>query len=198
MSFACTLSKSGIRSFSRTLQCLHKIGSEVSIEALADKLMMRTLAPSHAAYALVVLKPDFFEPNSFLNRDTDGQLLPSQPSASEPSAAASSQFVKCKLHLKQLQLVFRHVTISQTLTSATRNERKGASESSSSSSRSFVSCVACVLPPLVSVERMELLFVGLENRLLVSFQCGGIKSKYRSAQQRARRGDETRKASERM
>lgn len=110
MSFACTLTKSGVKAFSRTLACLHKIGSEVSIEALADKLLMRTLAPSHAAYALVSLKPEFFEPGSFVNKDTDNNIITSQAS-SEP---ASSQFVKCKLHLKQMQLAFRHANLSQT------------------------------------------------------------------------------------
>ena len=80
------------------------------MESLSDKMLMRTLAPSHAAYALVVLKQEFFEVGSFVNRDTEGALIASQ-STSEPAAA---QFVKCKLHLKQLQLAFRHANLSQT------------------------------------------------------------------------------------
>lgn len=110
MSCSLALTKPSIRALSRVLQCLHRMGSELSVESLPEKLILRTLAPSHAAYALVILKSDFFEANSFVNRDAGGQvIIPQTQGASE----AASEYIKCKMHLKQIQLAFRHSNISQ-------------------------------------------------------------------------------------
>jgi len=92
-----------------------RVGGEVTLEATHDALLLRTLAPSHAAYALVRLNQHMFERGSFASRDLQGEPLPaSQDSAALGSqgaaaaAAAGAHYIKCKLHLKQILLAFRH------------------------------------------------------------------------------------------
>lgn len=116
MSFSAILTKSSIRSVSRTLHCLQRIGGELTVEATASQLLLRTLAPSHAAYALVQLDQQMFEPGSFFNADATGAPISSQGSAQSGGAGAGggggdsggSGYIKCKLQLKQILLAFRH------------------------------------------------------------------------------------------
>lgn len=109
MSFSASLSKSSIRTVSRTLHCLHRIGGELTIEATATQLLLRTLAPSHAAYALVALDHALFDPGSFFNADATGAPIATQGSAASGGGeSGGSGFIKCKLLLKQILLAFRH------------------------------------------------------------------------------------------
>ena len=108
MSFSASLSKSSIRTVSRTLNCLHRIGGELTIEATATQLLLRTLAPSHAAYALVALDHALFDPGSFFNADAAGAPIGTQGSAASGGESGGSGFIKCKLLLKQILLAFRH------------------------------------------------------------------------------------------
>jgi len=76
---------------------------------MGDRLLLRTLAASHAAYALVTLQQSLFDPGSFESRDGAGVLISTQASQASDGAPPQSQgFLKCKLHLKQLLLAFRH------------------------------------------------------------------------------------------
>jgi hypothetical protein len=104
--FSCVLDRRGVRSLHRTLICLSKIGHEVNIEATHDSLLLRALAPSHAVFALVTLRRQFFAPSSFASRPNP----PSQQSQPPHASSGSSQsltYLKCKVQLKHFMLVFR-------------------------------------------------------------------------------------------
>lgn len=194
MSFSATLGKSGIRGLARTLQCLARIGAEVSVEALADKMLLRTLAQSHAAYALVSLQPEFFEPGSFCNRDEAGNIMQTPPSQT-PAEAALQPYVKCKLHLKQLLMCFRHTQHSQTTQQHTRGAQ--TADSSVAGPRSLAlapSRSSAAAPPSLALvpaaDKMSLHFLSSEGRLQVMFTVGGVKSKYTSGNTRGRHESE--------
>lgn len=110
MSFSCSLDRRGLKSFRSTLASLAKVGSEVNLEATPDSLLVRALAPSHAAFALVTLRRGFFVPHSFESRPmTSSQLsAPPQTVGASQSQSQSHTFIKCKVSLKQVMVVFRN------------------------------------------------------------------------------------------
>jgi len=108
-SFQATVLHQNIRALSRTLQCLSHVGSEVTVEAASDRLILRALAPSHAAYALASLSQTFFARGSFGNFDSSGVSIPShsQRSTATPTPSPQYDYVKCKVSIKHLMLPFR-------------------------------------------------------------------------------------------
>lgn len=108
-SFSCVLSRKSLSVLRRTLQCLAKIGSEVNLEATPDALLLRTLAPSHAAFSLVTLKREYFTPGSFVSQPEPMHMrMHTQHGSQSQTQSQTPTYLKCKVALKHWLLVFRN------------------------------------------------------------------------------------------
>ncbi|KAJ7518873.1 hypothetical protein O6H91_20G013100 [Diphasiastrum complanatum] len=57
----CVLSGNQIKSFHRAIVCYARVGTELLVEALPDKLVLRTLNASRSAFLAVTFKSHFFD-----------------------------------------------------------------------------------------------------------------------------------------
>lgn len=57
----CMLSGNQIKSLNRAVNCLYRVGSELLIEVLPDKLSLRTLNSAWSAFLSVSFKGQFFD-----------------------------------------------------------------------------------------------------------------------------------------
>jgi hypothetical protein len=106
--FSCVLGKKSLGLLRRTLLCLSKIASEVNIESTAESLLLRALAPSHAAFTIVTLKREYFTPGSFTSTpEPSSAALLNQTQATQTQSQAPT-YIKCKVALKHMLLVFRN------------------------------------------------------------------------------------------
>lgn len=70
---------------------------------------MRLSSMQHShSYILFLLLLVVVQIDTFKNTDTAGHIIPLHPVDTQPSPSSSS-FLKCKLHLKQMMLLFRHL-----------------------------------------------------------------------------------------
>ncbi|KAK1650132.1 hypothetical protein QYE76_067937 [Lolium multiflorum] len=93
-----SMSGGALRTFSRCVTCLARIGSELVFQAYPDKLELHTLNSSRSAFASVSLKRDFF----------DHFHLPADGTAA--AAAAPSTPLQCSVLLKSVLAVLRTPT----------------------------------------------------------------------------------------
>ncbi|KAH9293078.1 hypothetical protein KI387_041719 [Taxus chinensis] len=57
----CVTSGNAIKTLNRAITCLAKIGNELIIECLPDKIIFRTLNSSRSAFLAITFKPQFFD-----------------------------------------------------------------------------------------------------------------------------------------
>ncbi|KAE9593689.1 putative exodeoxyribonuclease III [Lupinus albus] len=56
-----TLSDNGLKSFTRCITCLARIGNELAIQASSSQLLFHTINTSRSAYQCITFKPGFFD-----------------------------------------------------------------------------------------------------------------------------------------
>ena len=177
MSFSCVCDRRSIRHLHRLLVCLSKIGLECNFEPTQDSILLRTLAQSHAVFALVQLRMEFFQSGSFVSQPIPNQSTQTQTGAG--TGTGTGRESGSGMGHKQRE--------SQHISQPSQNQREPSSSiSSSAPSAVYPKCkisfkhLLLVFRHAGHAERLEWRMKANENKMWFTITVGGIKSTYGS------------------